>query len=179
MCKTIKKGGVLLMTTSITKVICTAVGGLFGWFVAEFRPTFPLAVVAIIFIVYDAWTAYQLDVRVHATYPDKVLRAKAHFTSFAFGKVIRETIPSRLMFIFLAYLVEHWVFIHATIPLSYVMTGCICAEQFVSICENNASCQPDKDSRFWRMMKRIFIDKTSRHLDIAMDELTEGTDEKA
>ena len=108
------------------KSVIIAIGGGIGWFVAEFSPTFPLIVVAVVFILYDAYTAYELDKRVHKMYPEKKKREKAHFTSFAFGKVLRETIPKRLWLIFLAYLVEHWVFIHVSIPLSYIITGAIC-----------------------------------------------------
>ena len=68
-------------------------------------------------ILYDAWTAYKLDKRLHTAYPDKTQRKQAKFTSFAFGKVVKQTIPKRLMLVLLAFLAEHWVFIHVTIPL--------------------------------------------------------------
>lgn len=146
-------------------------GGFIGWFVAEFEPTFPLVIVAIIFIVYDAWTAYQLDKRVHKKYPDKAKRRDAKFTSFAFGKVVKSTIPKRLWVIILAYLVEHWVFIHMSIPLSYIVTGVICFEQAWSILENESSCRDDNESRFWKMLQRIMVDKTERHFEVTLDEL--------
>lgn len=153
------------------KSLFAIMGGGLGWLIAEFKPTFPLIVVAIVFILYDAWTAYQLDKRVHKMYPEKTKREEAKFTSFAFGKVIRQTIPKRLWVIILAYLVEHWVFIHVSIPLSYIVTGAICFEQAWSILENESSCRDDNESRFWRMLQRIMIDKTERHFDITIDEL--------
>ena len=137
--------------------------------------TFPLIIVAIIFIVYDAYTAYCLDKRVKKKYPEKTTREKAKFTSFAFGKVITTTIPKRLMLILLAYLVEHWVFIHVEIPLSYIVTGVICFEQAWSIMENESSCRDEADSKFWRWLQKIMVDKTARHFDI---DLTELKDEK-
>lgn len=160
------------------KIFFTALGGAVGWIVAEFEPTFPLLVIAIIFILYDAWTAYQLDGRVHRMYPDRTSREKAHFTSFAFGKVVRSTIPRRLVLILLAYLVEHWVFIHVQIPLSYVVTGVICFEQAWSILENESSCRSEDESRLWRMLQRIMIDKTSRHFDVDLNELKTNGHEK-
>ena len=161
------------------KVVFTASGGLLGWFVGEFRPTFPLILVAIVFIVYDAWTAYLLDGRVHKAYPEKTAREKAHFTSFAFGKVVKSTIPRRLMLIILAFLVEHWVFIHAQIPLSYVVTGVICFEQAWSILENESSCRPETESRFWKMLQHIMIDKTARHFNVDINELKEERNENS
>ena len=152
-----------------------AIGGWLGWLIGEFHPTFPLIIVAIIFIVYDAYTAYCLDKRVKKKYPEKTTREKAKFTSFAFGKVITTTIPKRLMLILLAYLVEHWVFIHVEIPLSYIVTGVICFEQAWSIMENESSCRDEADSKFWRWLQKIMVDKTARHFDI---DLTELKDEK-
>ena len=153
------------------KVIFSSIGGGLGWFVGEFAPTFPLIIVAIIFVVYDAWTAYQLDKRVHRMYPDKTKREAAKFTSFAFGKVIRSTIPKRLWLIVLAYMVEHWVFVHISIPLSYIVTGVICFEQAWSILENESSCRDEHESRFWKLLQRIMVDKTERHFDVTLDEL--------
>lgn len=159
----------------------SVIGGALGWLVGELEPTFPLIIVAVIFIVYDAWTAYQLDKRVHKMYPDKTQREAAKFTSFAFGKVIRSTIPKRLWLIILAYIVEHWVFVHISIPLSYIVTGVICFEQAWSILENESSCRDENESRFWKMLQRIMVDKTERHFDVNLDELTTGkrvTDEQ-
>lgn len=162
--------------TNFWKALFTAIGGYVGWMVEEFKPTFPLVVIAIIFIVYDAWTAYQLDKRVCKKYPDKAQREKAKFTSFAFGKVIKSTIPKRLMLILLAFLVEHWVFVFMSIPLSYIVTGVICFEQAWSILENESSCRDENDSRFWRLLQIIMVDKTERHFDVNLKELKKGED---
>ncbi|MBR1464948.1 MAG: hypothetical protein IJ607_01140 [Bacteroidaceae bacterium] len=156
------------------KIIFGAIGGGFGWFVGEFHPTFPLIIVALVFIVYDAWTAYQLDKRVHKKYPERTKREAAKFTSFAFGKVIRSTIPKRLCLILLAYMVEHWVFVHVSIPLSYIVTGVICFEQAWSILENESSCRSENESRFWKTLQRIMVDKTERHFDVTLDGLKNG-----
>lgn len=137
--------------------------------IGEFKPAFLLTVVVVVFILYVAWTAFKLDKRVRTAYPDKTQRKQAKFTSFAFGKVVKQTIPKRLMLIILAFLEEHWVFIHVTIPLSYVVTGAICFEQFWSILENESSCRTESESRFWKLMQQIMVDKTERHLDVNLD----------
>lgn len=160
------------------KAAFVAVGGWLGWLVGEFHPTFPLIIVAIIFIVYDAWTAYSLDKRVKKKYPDKTQRREAKFTSFAFGKVITQTIPKRLALILLAFLVEHWVFLHVTIPLSYIVTGVICFEQAWSIMENESSCRNDADSRFWKWLQKIMVDKTARHFDVDLNDLKNEDDKE-
>ncbi len=153
------------------RIAWIAFGGLVGWLVAEFSPTFPLIIVAVAFVLYDAWSAYQLDRRAKAKYPDRTTRHEAKFTSFAFGKVVRKTIPERLIVILLAFLAEKYVFVHVSIPLSYIATGIILFEQAWSALENNSSCRSEEDSRFWRMLQRIMIDKTERHFDINLEEL--------
>lgn len=156
------------------KIVFSIVGGGVGWFIAEFHPAFPLIIVMVIFVLYDAYTAYRLDKRAHQFYPDKTKRHEAKFTSFAFGKVIKDTIPKRLMLIILAYMVEHWVCLHVKIPLSYVVTGAICFEQAWSFLENEASCRPETDSRFFRFLQRIMVDKTARHFDVDLSDLKKG-----
>ena len=160
------------------KTVFGMFGGVVGWLVGEFRPAFPLIIVAVIFIVSDAWTAYQLDRRVKLKYPERAQRRAAKFTSFAFGKVVTQTIPKRLMLILLAFLVEHWVFIHVQIPLSYIVTGIICFEQAWSILENESSCRDEVESRFWRWLQKIMIDKTERHFDVDLSGLKDEKHEE-
>ena len=159
------------MIFKLWKIAAMVCGGLVGWMVGEFKPTFPLIIVAIVFILYDAWTAYRLDKRVHLCFPNKTQRKQAKFTSFAFGKVVKQTIPKRLSLIILGFLAEHWVFVHVDIPLSYVITGVICFEQFWSILENESSCRPESESRFWKLLQQIMVEKTERHFDVSLDKL--------
>lgn len=168
---TINTLGVMEVIFKIWKSLVLGLGGFVGWLVAEFKPTFPLILVAVVFIISDAWTAFCLDRRVHKAFPEKTTREKAKFTSFAFGKVITRTIPKRLWLILLAYMVEHWVFISFTIHLHYIVTGAICFEQFWSMLENESSCRSESESRFWRMLQRIMVDKTERHFSVGLDEL--------
>ena len=159
------------MVFKIWKITAMVCGGLVGWMIGEFKPAFPLAVVVVVFILYVAWTAFKLDKLVRTAYPDKTQRKQAKFTSFAFGKVVKQTIQKRLMLIILAFLAEHWVFIHVTIPLSYVVTGAICFEQFGSILQNESSCRPESESRFWKLMQQIMVDKTECYLDVNLNKL--------
>lgn len=159
------------MVFKIWKITAMVCGGLVGWMIGEFKPAFPLAVVVVVFILYVAWTAFKLDKRVRTAYPDKTQRKQAKFTSFAFGKVVKQTIQKRLMLIILAFLAEHWVFIHVTIPLSYVVTGAICFEQFWSILQNESSCRPESESRFWKLMQQIMVGKTEYYLDVNLNKL--------
>ena len=140
-------------------------GGLVGWFVGKFEPAFPLIVIATLFVLYDAWSAYELDKRVHLMYPKKK-RQQAKFMSYKFRNVI-PTLTERFIIILLAYCVERWVFVHINVPVSYIAAGVVCAEQMLSIAENKASCRlpGDKHARVWKLLAKVLIDKTARHFD--------------
>ena len=153
------------------KLIFAAAGGALGWIVGEFRPTFPLILAATAFIFYDALTAFWLDKRVKRAYPDKTTRNEAKFTSFAFGKVVRSTLPRRLALIILAFIAEKWVFVFMTTHLSYVATGVIFFEQMWSVLENESSCRPENEGRMWKLLQKVMVDKTARHFDVNLDEL--------
>ena len=141
-------------------------GGIVGWVVGKFEPAFPLIIIATLFVLYDAWSAYELDKRVHIMYPKKK-RDEAKFMSYKFRQVI-PTLTERFVIIILAYCVERWVFVHIDVPVSYITAGVVCAEQLLSIAENKASCRlpGDKHARVWKLLAKVLIDKTARHFDV-------------
>ena len=150
----------------IIEWISLAIGGIVGWVVGRFEPAFPLIIIATLFVLYDAWSAYELDKRVHIMYP-KQKRTQAKFVSYKFRQVI-PTLIERFVIILLAYCVERWVFVHIEVPVSYIAAGVVCAEQMLSIAENKASCRlpGDKHARIWKMLAKVLIDKTARHFDV-------------
>ena len=150
----------------IIEWLSLAIGGIVGWVVGRFEPAFPLIIIATLFVLYDAWSAYELDKRVHIMYPKKK-RVKAKFASYKFRQVI-PTLIERFVIILLAYCVERWVFVHIDVPVSYIAAGVVCAEQLLSIAENKASCRlpGDKHARVWKLLAKVLIDKTARHFDV-------------
>jgi hypothetical protein len=150
----------------IVEWISLVFGGIVGWVTGKFAPAFPLIVIATLFVLYDAWSAYELDKRVHIMYP-KQKREKAKFVSYKFRNVI-PTLTERFIIIILAYCVERWVFVHIDVPVSYIAAGVVCAEQLLSIAENKASCRlpGDKHARVWKLLAKVLIDKTARHFDV-------------
>ena len=150
-----------------------AIGGIVGWVVGKFSPAFPLIIIATLFVLYDAWSAYELDKRVHTMYPKKK-RDEAKFMSYKFRQVI-PTLTERFVIIILAYCVERWVFVHIDVPVSYITAGVVCAEQLLSIAENKASCRlpGDKHARVWKLLAKVLIDKTARHFDTDVSILEE------
>ena len=153
------------MNVRLIEWLSLTAGGISGWVVGRFEPAFPLIIIATLFVLYDAWSAYELDKRVHQMYPKKK-REAAKFMSYKFRQVI-PTLIERFVIIILAYCVERWVFVHIDVPLSYIAAGVVCAEQMLSIAENKASCRlpGDKHARVWKMLAKVLIDKTARHFD--------------
>lgn len=151
--------------------IVGALGGLVGWFVGTFEPTFPLVYVAIAFIVYDSWTAYELDKRVEKRYPDKKQRPAAYVSYKAWGMI--PTMIESFSIILLMYAAQKWIFVDFYVPLSYIATGVICGVQLLSIAENKSSCRTpqDKGWNVWKILAKVLIDKTERHFDIKLDDL--------
>lgn len=157
----------------VTEWLLLTCGGIIGWVVGKFEPAIPLVIIATLFVLYDAWSAYELDKRVHVMYP-KQKREKAKFASYKFRNVI-PTLIERFVIIILAYCVERWIFVDVHVPLSYIAAGVVCAEQLLSIAENKASCRlpGDKHARVWKMLAKVLIDKTARHFDCDATELDE------
>lgn len=160
------------------------IGAIFGEIIAMLSPTFPLMAVVLLAIFFDVHSSYKLGKRVKAKYPDQTKKESDKFNSFAFRKVVTDTIPTRLWVIILIFVAEKYIFmpissLFVTIdlpiscPLTYIVAGAIVGEQFLSILENLSSCREDKDGRIWQILRRVLIDKTSRHLDVNLDDLKE------
>lgn len=148
-----------------SEFIISIIGGIAGWFIGMFEPAFPLIYVAVAFIVYDSWTAFELDKRVKKRYPDKKQRPAKYNSYKAWGMI--PTMIESFSIILLMYAVQRWVFVDFYVPLSYIATGVICGVQLLSIAENKCSCrQPgDKGYQIWEIMAKVLIDKTERHFD--------------
>ena len=153
--------------------VLSIAGGLVGWFVGIFDPTFPLILVAIAFILYDSWTAYELDGRVKKRYPDKKQRPAKYVSYKAWGMI--PTMIESFIIILLMFAAQRWVFVDLYVPLSYIATGAICGVQLLSIAENKASCRfpGDRGYKVWKVLAKVLIDKTERHFDADLSELKE------
>lgn len=151
-------------------------GGFFGWFIGTFEPAFPLIYVAAAFILYDSWTAYELDKRVKKRYPEKKQRPAKYVSYKAWGMI--PTLIEGSIAILLMFGLQQWVFVDLYVPTSYIATGIICGVQLLSIAENKASCRfpEDKNYYLWKSLAKVLIDKTERHFDTDLSELKEEVD---
>ena len=147
-------------------------GGAFGWFCDRYMTTFPLIAVCFGFVLWDVWSAYELSCRAHKKYPKNVKHEKAKFESDKVGKVIITFIKCALVILLMHSCRKYVCSGLIDIPLDYISAGVICGWQFLSVLENNMSCPlEEKDSKLWKILHGILIDKTERHLDISLDAL--------
>lgn len=146
-------------------------GGIIGWFVGTFEPAFPLIYIAIAFIVYDSWTAFELDKRVKKRYPNKKKRPANYVSYKAWGMV--PTITESCAIILLMWLLQKYVFVDLYVPLVYIATGVICGVQLLSIAENKSSCRTpqDKGWNVWKILAKVLVDKTERHFDVDLSDI--------
>jgi hypothetical protein len=158
--------------------IISALGGLLGWFVGVFEPSFPLIYVAIAFIMYDSWTAYELDKRVKSRYPDRKKRPAKYVSFKAWGMI--PTMTESFVVILMMYAAQKYVFVDLYVPLSYIATGAICGVQLLSIAENKSSCRfpGERGYKVWKVLAKVLIDKTERHFDTDLSELREDFDKE-
>ena len=159
--------------------IIGVLGGVLGWFIGTFEPTFPLIYVAIAFIMYDSWTAYELEKRVKKRFPDKKKRPAAYVSYKAWGMI--PTMIESFAIILLMYAAQKWIFVDFYVPLSYIATGVICAVQLLSIAENKSSCRTpqDKGWNYWKIMAKVLVDKTERHFDVDLKDLKDNLDKNS
>lgn len=152
------------------------IGGIVGWFIGIFEPTFPLIYVAVAFILYDSWTAFELDKRVKQQYPDKKKRP-AKYVSYKAWDMIPTMIESFII-ILLMFAAQKYIFVDLYVPLSYIATGAICGVQLLSIAENKSSCRfpGDRGYKIWKVLAKYLVDKTERHFDADLSELKEELD---
>ena len=134
----------------------------------------PLVIVCTIVIFYDCFSAWLLSRRVKKHFPKKASKNANKFKSDKFGKVIA-TLLKAYMLIIVAYLIQKHVFVNLPLYLPNIAAGAIIWWQGWSIIENESSCN---NAKWAKVVQRIMIDKTARHLEMDKDDLSELLDFK-
>lgn len=140
------------------------VGAAFGAIFAEFiEPSLPYMLICTVAIFFDVITAWQLGRRVADKHPEEASHQARFFSSKKCGKIL-----TTLIKVYVAVIFAHFVNIYITADLGFLdveklVAGGVTFWQIVSVLENESSCN---DAKWARLVQRILIDKTSRHLDI-------------
>lgn len=158
------------VTYDILRWIFTALGAL----AAILQPTLPYLLICTFMILADCYTAWSLSKRAMKMFPDKVSMDGKKFKSHNFGKVIM-TLLKAYALIIMAFFIQRHITDAWPIELTKVAAGAICFWQLWSILENESSCN---GAKWARILQKILVDKTSRHFDIDLSELTPDTDDR-
>ncbi len=142
-----------------------------GAICAFLAPMFPFAIICILLILADCYTAWELSRRVKKKHPGQ---ATGKFKSQEMGRVF-VTMIKVFVAIILASMVENIIFEGATIRLPNIVAGAVCFWQVWSILENESSCN---DAKWAKILQKIMIDKTERHFDIDLSDLKEMSGSK-
>ena len=138
---------------------------------AFLQPMFPFAIICVLLILADCYSAWELSKRVKAKFPEQ---ATGKFKSQEMGKVF-VTMIKVFAAIILAALVESIIFEQADIKLPNIVAGAVCFWQVWSILENESSCN---NAKWAKVCQKIMIDKTERHFDIDLSDLKDPEDRK-
>ena len=152
----------------LSRWLFTAIGAVMGML----EPTLPYLAICTLMIFADCFTAWQLSKRAHKAHPEKVSDDGRKFKSHNFGKVI-VTLLKAYALIIMAYLMQRYITEGLPVDLTKVAAGAICFWQLWSILENESSCS---DSKWARVLQKILIDKTSRHFDVDLSDITPADD---
>lgn len=136
--------------------------------VAMLQPTLPYFIICTLFIFADCFTAWRLDKRVAAAFPNKVRKGSGgKFKSSHFAKVLFTLIKCYVLII-LAFLVDVYIMRSSSETLTRIAAGAIIGWQTWSILENESSCN---GSRWAKLAQKILVDKTERHFGIDLSDL--------
>lgn len=156
----------------LTRIAAALIGILWCWI----EPALPYARICVLAVLIDCLTAWRLNRRIRATYSKEVADGK--LKSSHMSKMISDLIVVFLCII-LAQHVDGTILGHlGGIHLGSYVAAIFCLTQFVSILENESSC----NGATWAIvMQKVLADKTERHIEVdprKFDELRRQQDER-
>lgn len=139
------------------------------------EPTLNYLLICFFAILVDCYTAWRCNRRIYTVYHEAIKRnprckADGKLKSKKMFKMIYDFTVVMLCVI-LAYHVDNDVLPHMDLYLANYVAAVFCVIQFVSILENESTCN---GSAWARVMQKIVADKTERHYNIKLKELLEG-----
>lgn len=146
------------MSSLFGRCIFSSLGAILG----AIEHSLPLMLITILAILLDAVTAWRLSRRVRRAGG----AASGKFKSAHFGRVI-STMWLACSLIFLSGLIQQYPVFGVEFPLARIIMMTVCFWQIWSILENESSCNGASWAKF---LQRIMVDKTSRHLDIDLNQ---------
>jgi len=132
-------------------------------------------VCVVIIVLIDCYSAYRLSIRVKINYPDKV--------NYNGGKLQSDKVMSKFyrLFYYLGAILFSQILdtkvmvMWQGVYLSSFVTMFVVGIEIISITENWSSCN---DSKLAKLVQRVVVDKTKRHLDVDLTPLISNDETK-
>lgn len=151
------------------------VAGLFGLVWCYIEPSLNYIGVCFFALVLDCYTAWRCNRRIYLTYREQIkknpkCKMDGKLRSKKMAKMVQD-FSVLIMAIFLATAIDDGLFGYMDkLHLANYLAATYCAVQFVSIVENESTCN---GAAWARVMQKLVADKTERHFNIKLKELIE------
>ena len=156
---------------TITRIIA----GLIGVLWCYIEPSLNYIAVCFFALILDCYTAWRCNRRIYTRYREAIKRTPkckmdGKLRSKKMAKMVQD-FSVLIMAIFLAVIIDNDLLAHmGELHLANYLAVIYCSVQFVSILENESTCN---GAAWARVMQKIVADKTERHFNIKLKELIE------
>ena len=163
------------LVPNITRFIAAAIGLL--WCYIE--PSLNYICVCFFALLLDCYTAWRLNRRIYSRYREAIKRNPKYnldgkLKSKKMTKMVQD-FSVLILAIFLATAIDTVVLDYMNpLHLANYLAALYCGVQFVSILENESTCN---GAGWARVMQKIVADKTDRHFNIKLKELMQDDEE--
>ena len=153
--------------------ITRIVAGLIGILWCYIEPSLNYISVCFFALVLDCYTAWRCNRRIYSRYREAIKRnpkckMDGKLRSKKMAKMVQD-FSVLIMAIFLAVIIDNDLLAHmGELHLANYLAVIYCSVQFVSILENESTCN---GAAWARVVQKIVADKTERHFNIKIKEL--------
>lgn len=153
--------------------ITRIVAGLIGILWCYIEPSLNYISVCFFALVLDCYTAWRCNRRIYSRYREAIKRnpkckMDGKLRSKKMAKMVQD-FSVLIMAIFLAVIIDNDLLAHmGELHLANYLAVIYCSVQFVSILENESTCN---GAAWARVVQKIVADKTERHFNIKLKEI--------
>lgn len=158
---------------AVAPTITRIVAGLIGILWCYIEPSLNYISVCFFALVLDCYTAWRCNRRIYSRYREAIKRnpkckMDGKLRSKKMAKMVQD-FSVLIMAIFLAVIIDNDLLAHmGELYLANYLAVIYCSVQFVSILENESTCN---GAAWARVVQKIVADKTERHFNIKLKEL--------
>lgn len=149
------------VVSNVTRFVAAVIGLLWAWI----EPTIPFVLICAFAVLVDCITAWRLNRRIRKRYTKEVADGKLKSNNMF--KMVSDLCIIFLCVV-LAHHIDNTILAHmGGLHMSSYVAAIFCLTQFVSILENESSC----NGSIWAMaLQKVLADKTSRHIELTSEE---------